>query len=167
LKTFISPVNGLQVSFRDDIQHCAPFCQSLEINPNPNPNITCGQLQNQGVESWPAVFTVELGTDTGNVDFAFNAFTAPDKFIVEWDGVEVINTGYRGSSSQGALDARLAYNGAASEPIAGVGAGTASFNKTTALPSTATVTVWAPGAPGSTIWNFQLDCPEPVEEDEV
>lgn len=124
--------------------------------------VPCGALQANGASAWPATFDITLGTGVGTVTLTFQAYTAPDKFIVVYDGDEVINTGYRGTSSQAALNARLAYNGAPPEPIAGPGAGTATFVKTTPNPATARVYVWGPGAPGTTIWNFTLGCPDGI-----
>lgn len=93
-------------------------------------------------------YTVDLGTATGLVTLNFDAFTVPDIFIVEYDGAEVINTGYRGTSGT--------YDGVA-VTVAGPGAGSASFTKTTSNPTSCTVRVEAPFT--STAWNFDLSCP--------
>jgi hypothetical protein len=92
--------------------------------------------------------TVDLGSATGLVTLTFDAYTIPDIFIVEWDGSEVINTGYRGTSGT--------YDGVA-VTVAGPGAGTASFTKTTASPSLCTVRVEAPFT--GTQWDINLGCP--------
>lgn len=133
---------------------------SLEFNcPSPViPTIPCGASGSYtGGEAYPTIQNITLGSATGTVYLDFNAYTVPDKFIVEFDGVEVINTGYRGSTSeQNTLNNALTALGEPTETIAGPGAGIVSFNKTTAT-TTATVKVYAP-IPG-TGWTFTLSCP--------
>lgn len=95
-----------------------------------------------------AEYTIDLGTATGLVTLTFDAFVVPDIFIVEYDGAEVINTGYRGDSGT--------YDGVA-VTVAGPGSGTASFTKSTANPTSCTVRVEAPFT--GTQWQFDLSCP--------
>jgi hypothetical protein len=118
----------------------------------------CGSATSYtGGQSFPTEYQVNLGTDTGSVTLDFNANTIPDKFIVVFDGVEVINTGYRGSTSyQSQLDAELISRGLPTETIVGTGQGTASFNKTTST-TTATIKVYAPL--DQTAWTVTLNCP--------
>ena len=118
----------------------------------------CGsETSYQGGQSFPTEYQVNLGTDTGDVILDFNANTIPDKFIVVFDGVEVINTGYRGAASeQSDLDAELISRGLPTETIQGTGQGTASFNKTTST-TTATIKVFAPL--DQTAWTVTLNCP--------
>jgi hypothetical protein len=92
--------------------------------------------------------TVDLGSATGLVTLSFDAYTVPDIFIVDYNGVEVINTGYRGTSGT--------YDGVP-VTVAGPPSGTASFTKTTASPSLCTVRVEAPFT--GTQWYFNLGCP--------
>lgn len=100
----------------------------------PLPNqIVCGQLASSG--NITTDFTSELGTDTGLVTLNFDTFKVPSSFVVEYDGVEVINTGYRGTSGT--------YDGQA-VVVAGPASGSASFTKTTASPTTCTVRAIAP-----------------------
>lgn len=95
-------------------------------------------------------FIIDLGTATGLVTLDFNAITIPDIFRVEYDGVEVINTGYRGTSGT--------YDGVVvTIPGSPNGSGSASFTKSTASPTFATVTVEAPFT--GTAWSFELGCP--------
>lgn len=122
----------------------------------------------EGSQSFPGIYAVTLGSGTGIVTFNFNAFGIPDKFIVIYDGNEVINTGYRGSSIyQGSLNTALGTPETITEP----GSGTETFNKTSSS-SVATVYVYAPLS--GTGWNFQMSCPgvplarviyEPVQVD--
>ena len=118
----------------------------------------CGSATSyQGGQSFPTEYQVNLGTDTGDVILDFNANQIPDKFIVVFDGVEVINTGYRGSTSyQSQLDAELISRGLPTETIVGTGAGSTYFTKTTST-TTATIKVFAPL--DQTAWTVTLNCP--------
>jgi len=93
-------------------------------------------------------YIVDLGSATGLVTLTFDAYTVPDIFTVEYNGTEVINTGYRGVSGT--------YDGVA-VVVAGPGAGTASFTKSTASPSFCIVRVTAPFT--GTAWTLNLSCP--------
>jgi len=96
--------------------------------------------------------TVDLGLGTGNTDLTFNAYSVPDMFEVIWNGVTVIDTGFRGDSSYNAQLNAMGYPN-----VSGPGAGTASFNKTASTPTTATVIITAPL--DTTIWDATLGCP--------
>jgi len=122
-------------------------------------DVPCGAgSQYSGGEAFPQTDVVDLGTATGLVTLDFSALRVPDKFIVEFDGVEVINTGYRGDAShQTDLNAALASRGLPPETIQGTGSGSATFQKTTAT-TTATVKVFAPI--GGTQWYYTLQCPQ-------
>lgn len=123
-----------------------------------SPPIACGVATSySGGESFPTTQVITLGSSTGTVTLTFDGLSVPDKFIVMFDGVEVINTGYRGSTSEQAnLDAALAARGLPSETITSPGNGSASFVKSTTT-TTATVYVYAPIS--GTAWNFNLGCP--------
>lgn len=130
-----------------------PYCITRESG------IPCGVSNSySGGVSFPTTEEIYLGENTGTVQFSFDAIGVPDKFTVEFDGVIVIDTGYRGSTGyQGALDVALAGMGLPPETITSPASGTASFVKSTST-TTATVKVYAP-LPG-TGWNFLLGCPE-------
>jgi hypothetical protein len=119
---------------------------------------SCGvQYSYTGGETFPSIFNVNLGAGTGIVTLNFNAKNVPDKFEVWFDGIKVIDTGYRGSATyQTDLDNALALRGLPSETIAGVGLGTANFNKTTNT-EVALVKVYAPIE--GTSWDLTLACP--------
>jgi len=107
---------------------------------------------------FPIVYNINLGTGTGNVLFSYDSEDIPDKYIVVFDGAEVINTGYRGDSAlQSVLDARLTQIGEPTETIQGSGTGTIIFNKSTAT-TIATVYVYAPIQ--ETKWGFTMECPQ-------
>jgi hypothetical protein len=144
-------------------------------------SIPCGTpTQYSGGISYPTTQSINLGIDTGLVTLNFDAISVPDRFIVEWDGGVVIDTGYRGNSSYsfgganrssfnssltGQIDpiTLIAYPDFTNFPddgyplIVGLGSGTASFNKNLASPTSATVKVYAPMS--GTAWNFTLGCP--------
>jgi len=133
---------------------------NIETKEEDIPIIACG-VDNafSGGESFPNETMITLGSGLGTVTLTFDALDIPDKFVVEYDGDVVIDTGYRGNSSnQAALDAALAARGLPSETIVGVGAGTMSFTKTTANPTVAIVRVYAPMS--GTAWNYTLGCPD-------
>ena len=118
----------------------------------------CGTPANySGGYAYPSVNTINLGAGLGNVVFNFNAAYVPDKFEVWFDGVKVIDTGYRGSTSeQSALNAALTLLGDPLQTIVEPGNGTASFTKGTAT-TTAEVRIYAPLS--GTYWTFVMNCP--------
>lgn len=112
------------------------------------------QTQYSGGQSYPTTVVVELGSGTGTVSFDYDAAAIPDKFVVFFNGVEVINTGYRGSTQlQDDLDAVLDPD----EIIQGNGVGSDSFTKNSTI-STCMVYVYAPLS--NTGWSFTVGCPE-------
>jgi hypothetical protein len=133
---------------------------SLEFNcPTAIPTIPCGAGSSySGGTSYPTIQNVTLGSDTGVVTLDYDAYSVPDRFVVEFDGSVVIDTGYRGDSFyQTQLNSALAAYGDPPSTIQGLGSGSVTFNKTTAT-TTATVKVYAPMS--GTGWNFTLNCPE-------
>jgi hypothetical protein len=102
----------------------------------------------------PAVYSVVLGNDTGVVSLSYNAQGIPDRFVVEFDGLTAIDTGYVGLST---YQTQLNNYFGTTTPIVGPPQGIATFNKNTST-STAMVKVFAP-LPG-TAWTFTLGCPE-------
>lgn len=114
-----------------------------------------------GGYTWPNPIVTELdaGTNTGDIWLRYDSYDVPDRFVVEWDGNVVIDTGYVGSTSYGSrnlqaeLDAALGYH----EPIHTPGQGTISFNKDKRNPQKVYVKVWGPIT--GTGWRFKLGCP--------
>ena len=45
------------------------------------------------------VYEIYLGNDIGNVVLNYDSFSTPDRYVVEWNGIQVIDTGYRGNPS--------------------------------------------------------------------
>lgn len=124
------------------------------------PVFSCGEsTPYTGGEAFPTEIVINLGSAMGTVNFDFDAQSIPDKFIVEFDSIEVINTGYRGNTTEQAnLDAALAARGLPPETITAPGNGTTSFFKGTAT-TTALVKVYGPLA--GTSWSFTMECPVP------
>ena len=87
----------------------------------------------------------------------YNAYSVPDRFIIEWNG-QKYDSGFVGSSS---LNGSLISAGVNPADIKTAnpsnGAGSLKFNKTSALPRYAKVTVLVPL--GSTAWNVSGICP--------
>ena len=121
------------------------------------PAFECGVNTIQGNVTFPTIYNINLGDTTGVVTLTFEAYGIPDKFIVRYDGSEVINTGYRGNTTwQADLDAELTSRGLPTETIIAPPNGTATFNKTTNT-ATAQLIVYAPLP--NTAWEASLSCP--------
>ncbi len=131
---------------------------TFTVTTRANDPIACGASSSfTGGPSFPTEETIILGTDLGDVTLTYNTFGIPDKFEVWFDGVKVIDTGYRGSAAlQGDLDTELISRSLPTELIAGIATGSAMFTKSTAT-TTALVKVYAP-LPG-TGWSYGLSCP--------
>lgn len=121
-------------------------------------SISCGETASGGTAYPLEVWITDMGASTGYVTLTYDMNAQPDKFIVEIDGLEVLNTGYRGDSSlQSVLDAKLALYGLPSETIVGNGTGTASFFKASST-TIAVVKIYAPLE--ETTWSFSVACPD-------
>ena len=133
----------------------APTTTTTTLTP-----LACG-FEASGETGYTIDYEVELGSGLGYVILDFDTVSIPDKIVVYFDGVEVLNTGYRGDSGyQMALYAALIALGEPPESIDPAGAtGTVYFYKGTAT-TKAIVKVYAPLA--ETIWNFTLNCPVAV-----
>ena len=116
-----------------------------------------GTSKFNGGQTMPASQIYVLGSDIGPVEVKFDMYAVPDRAIVVFDGINVMDTGYRGDTSyQTYLNNALATYGSASSPITSPGQGTMYWYKNTAT-TTAQVLVFAPIA--GTAWNFTMSCP--------
>ena len=107
--------------------------------------------------AYPDTQIIELGNTTGVVTIDFDAYDIPDRFTLEFEGVVVIDTGYRGLTTyQGELNTALIVLGEPAATITFPGAGSATFNKTTATQQ-AVLKVFAPI--GGTAWTATVSCP--------
>lgn len=102
-------------------------------------------------------FEINFGTNTGLAGIHYNAYSVPDRFIIEWDG-NTYDSGYVGESY---FDNQLIATGVdpadINTGVPSTGKGVLTFNKTSALPSTAKITVIAPL--GGTAWRISGICP--------
>jgi hypothetical protein len=97
-------------------------------------------------------YSVDLGTGFGEVTLTYDAGELPDRFIVQYSGSNIIDTGFRGSTIHNrALKRRGKING-----ISGSAAGTASFVKLSTVTGS-TVIVQSPL--GNTNFGFTLSSP--------
>lgn len=119
---------------------------------------TCGNtITYPGGSGFPSSLIVDLGPSTGTITLNCNSGTKASKFIVTFDGVPVINTGYIGSTSQqGALDTALTGMSLPTETITSPSTRILSFTKSTST-TTALVQVYDPLEGLS--WSFSLGCP--------
>lgn len=144
------------------------------------PSIPCGQdVKFQGKQEYSLSRAVNLGTPTGLVYFYVDPWTVPDRFIVQWNGVNVIDTGYIGSLDYnfGGIE-RTAFKNALvgkldpvllvtypnftefpddGYPLVTEGSPFYVFNKTAASPTGALIKIYAPDV--GTVWDIRLNCP--------
>lgn len=152
---------------QDTLTYCSSST-NLEDEPCDNTKTYSGN------EVFPAVYIVPLGLETGSVELFHNALNVPDKFVVDWSGSVVFNSGYVGSVGfQSQLNTELSNLGYDSETITNTnpgnitatignagaypGFGSGSFQKNTPNPTFCTVRVYGP-LPG-TAWHFLVNCP--------
>ena len=171
------PISGAYLRATGDYDmFISPETEACDITQN----FTVGQ------QNYPTALESVLGSTTGTVTLTPNPFGIPDRWIVSWDGADVIETGYisnnpalynvgggQRNAFQQALQGRIAPEGGtypltpggtapnviASDGYPVVNAiSTYNFNKNNTT-STADVNVFGP-MPG-TGWNSTLSCPVP------
>jgi hypothetical protein len=171
------PISGAYLRATGDYDmFISPETEACDITQN----FTVGQ------QNYPTALESVLGSTTGTVTLTPNPFGIPDRWIVSWDGADVIETGYisnnpalynvgggQRNAFQQALQGRIAPEGGtypltpggtapnviASDGYPVVNAiSTYNFNKNNTT-STADVNVYGP-MPG-TGWNSTLSCPVP------
>jgi hypothetical protein len=121
--------------------------------------VLCGVTDEfRGGEAFPTIAEITLGTDTGLVALDYETYNIPDRIVVYFDGVAVIDTGYRGDDSYlAALNAELTLRGESTVPaLSGEGTGNDGFMKLTA---TTQAYVYVYGPLENTAWTFTLFCP--------
>ena len=143
--------------------------------------ISCGsEIDYGGAFAYPTTNIVSLGSGTGTVEFVYDAYSVPDRFILIYDGDFIIDTGYRGDSSYDyGQPGRTSFTSALTgreDPITGntypdidnypddgyprivgPGSGSDSFDKLNSTPVNITVSVYAPM--DGTAWVYSVGCP--------
>lgn len=121
----------------------------------------CGsdEVVHTGTKSYPEPHVIEfdLGPETGEVTLEVNPIIAPDRFVVEFNGEEVIDTGFlskapaRGASEMGEAEGEEIIDW-------GESGGIFTFKKETTH-AIAKLKVYAPG--DLTRWTAKMSCPVP------
>lgn len=124
--------------------------------------LPCGQTLNYTGNQGSYTFTLDLGTTIGMAGIDYNAQSVPDKFDINWGGIN-LTSNFRGSASynQALINAGVPPSQIATATPSN-GAGILRFFKTATFPTFATVTVYAPLA--GTAWNLKSVCPLPYME---
>jgi hypothetical protein len=116
------------------------------------PVVACDVLTSYTGGTGFASYTVTLGTGTGTVTLNYQAYNVPDRWRVVWNGIEVVNTGFRGQPAN-----NPALNAAGYPSVVGPGSGSITFSKNSSYPTDAIVYIDAPLS--GTEWYFTLSCP--------
>jgi len=143
-----------------------------------SPSVACDTQANySGGIAYPSENSVSV-TGTGTVSLSYNPQSVPDRYIVIWNSVTVIDTGYRGSATYnfggvnrswfngqllGKLDPVLLVTYPNTTefpddgyPLVNSSFPTFTFNKNLSSPTFALVRVYAPAS--GTRWSFTLSC---------
>jgi hypothetical protein len=139
-----------------------------------------------GGQTYPTVDEVLLGSDVGTCSLQFNVINQPDRIIVYYDNVVVIDTGYRGFSGYDyGGGSRSSFNASLTgklDPITGLtypymdmvnapdgyphvsypDTDVINFYKNNSLITKAFVEIYAPMS--GTGWEYQMNCPVPDPE---
>jgi hypothetical protein len=145
-----------------------------------SPSVSCGSPANySGGVSYPSENSINVGSSTGTVSLSYDPQSVPDRYIVIWNSVTVIDTGYRGAAKFNFGGAnRSWFNGQLlgkldpvllvtypnfiefpddGYPLVSSSFPTFTFNKNLSSPTFALVRVYAPAS--GTQWGFTLSCP--------
>lgn len=122
----------------------------------------CGTtMEDEGIEEYPKLINIDLGPTTGTVTFTYNTGADPEKFILNYAGVDIYNSTYVGNpSEQPALNAWMISRGYPTETITSGFGGSYSFYKSAASPELLSVYVYSPLSPYS--WDFTVSCPDGI-----
>jgi len=118
--------------------------------------VQCDESFSPTGQSGNFTYDLDFGSDTGVVGIEYNAYSVPDRFLIEYDGV-VYDSGFVGSNS---YDSQLIAAGVDPADIntgsPSTGAGSLTFSKPNSFPTQGKVTVLAPL--GSTGWTVKGVC---------
>ena len=163
IKEYVDSEFGIiSINFKEtkvlEVNNWIPWAEVMPFGYDPIPIddtgfTQCGDLI-EGEQGY-LKYLVYLGINTGQVNFTYNAFSIPDKFIVIYDGT-TYSTKYVGSIVY--QNALLSLGIPLSDMDLTSGNGSFSFYKSNASPVYATVMVEAPLL--NTGWNFRLACPD-------
>jgi len=121
--------------------------------------VACDQSFNPTGATGNFSYIIDFGDNIGNCGINYNAYSVPDRFIIEWDGNVVGDSGFVGSNTYDNALINAGVNPADINTASpSNGAGILSFNKTTPYPTTAIISVLAPL--GGTGWNVTGICPD-------
>lgn len=119
--------------------------------PTPEQIIKCNESVDFEGEIGTHTMQANLGSYIGDVTLKYDSYGIPDRFRVEFEGNEVINTGFRGDEDFDYQLNALGYPG-----VVGPHEGTEFFNKYSST-TTAKIHVDAPLL--NTAWKLTLSCP--------
>ena len=106
-----------------------------------------------GSASGSVLYDINLGSGIGSTKFYYNSSDVPDQFIVTYDGVDIINTGYVGDSSYNQYLTNANF-----PTINGIASSSISFDK---LSSTSNAYVRVNSPLTGSNWAFNLNNPVP------
>lgn len=124
----------------------------------------CGiktELVSGGNDPWEGIF--EVGQAVGDVSIEVEAFQNPDRFIVEWDGKEVIDTNYLTTAINDPVINQVALQQGWTLVDQNAVGKVFTFRKDKALPDYVNVKVVPSIIPG-TAWEFEVKCVVPKGE---
>ena len=152
-KKFYYTLNQIEV---DEIHNGFLFgLTGVEINEE---IVGCDEAFSPTGASGNFTYVLDFGTGIGNAGINYNAYSVPDRFLLEWNG-QVFDSGFVGSNT---YDQQLVNAGVNVSDINTAnpsnGSGSLNFVKTSANPRTATITVLAPL--GGTGWQVTGICPD-------
>lgn len=144
------------IGFTDQPLDLSIICTTKDFTISCLPIVSCG-TEFDFADTYQGEVWVNLGTLTGDVAFEFDAGSLPARLIVEYNGVIVDDSGYRGDPS---YDDELALLGL--DPVTGPAGYSGTFLKSLGNPPRLTARVSAPlGAPD---WLLTVDCVVPAVE---
>lgn len=133
--------------YKFEICPCATFCSTL--------------IDYTGDEVYPQIYNIDLSDDVGYVTFDYINGADPKKFIVEYLGTQIYNSGFRGDPSrQGDLDYWLLTHGYPTESIVTPSSSSYTFYKSDPNQRNLAIYVYAPLPDYQ--FRFMVNCPVPT-----
>jgi hypothetical protein len=158
----IKPVTETDVKSSSSTQNIVVSSNSVTADVTPPPPVppsppllTCGASEKGAGRTGRFTYTIDLGSNTGLAGIEYpnaNVNAVPTKYTLVWNGQEY-TTGFVGNAI---FNERLVSLGF--PRVVGDGSGDLVFQKTAALPNTATLIVDSPL--GGSTWAFDVVCPD-------